>query len=85
MKEPMVSMVFMDGLFPNCFGELCLPFRTGSLILENSGYGVTKKGGPTNPLNVTDDPTYLDPDESFLTLKQATTLINFGRVSSFGL
>jgi len=43
---------------------------------------VTEKGGPTNPHNVTDDPTCLDSDGSFLGRKQTTTLINFGRVSS---
>ncbi len=41
-----------------------------------------QKGGSTNPLNVTDVPTCLDSDESFLAQKQQTTLINFGRVSS---
>jgi len=41
-----------------------------------------QKGGPTNPHNVTDDPTCLDSNGSFLGQKQTTTLSNFGRVSS---
>jgi hypothetical protein len=32
-------------------------------------WGVTKKGGPTNPLDMTDDPTCLNSNECFLTLK----------------
>ncbi len=40
-----------------------------------------QKGGPTNPLYVTDVPTCMDSDESFLAQRQKTTLINFGRVS----
>jgi hypothetical protein len=34
-------------------------------------YFVTKKGGPTNPLDMTDDPTCLNSNERFLTLKPA--------------
>ncbi len=31
--------------------------------------GVTEKGGPTNPLNMIDDPRCLNSNECFLTLK----------------